>query len=246
MNQETDFVNSFHKFSKLNKFLIGLQCVSLIFTAYLFIEIGKTSSQEPMGAAIVEYVFGYLFIAFSIFLLLLFSVGVFSLNAERKAFKWIGIFGIIACVLPGLSLIQFVNFLVTGNVKVIILFICDAVLLAIKPVYYFMMSKEVTDRFSKSHASCWKRLFVIGILFILCLGAMYVFSEIHDSHVGGVITDDYFDTLDFWARIVKISTIVSIIVFLIRMVYEFICTGNLEKTLLAENGKENALSDVQD
>ncbi|MBO4325300.1 MAG: hypothetical protein J5845_07915 [Lachnospiraceae bacterium] len=53
-------------------------------------------------------------------------------------------------------------------------------ILAIKPVYYELMRREVSERVSPEYASRWRNLLIIDFAFILLCAVAYVFFIMQD------------------------------------------------------------------
>lgn len=181
MNRNSEFAYTFGDLAGIIKFSIVAQGIAGLFLIWFFI-LPNIGESVDLGNVIYFFISLLALLGGAVFFLVLmfiFSASLKKLKRFRKSFGILSVFGCIACVLPVAG-----SFYLAGVSNSYIMYIVSAMIgmaiLAIKPVYYELMRREVSERVSPEYASRWRNLLIIDFAFILLCAVAYVFFIMQD------------------------------------------------------------------
>ena len=227
MGQNNGFSDSFRKVAKVSMRCILAQAVMIAYLICSLFGYLVKDNDAPYGSLIVAILVGIgILIAH-----LIFCVNLDKLEEYKKGFKTVSVYGTAACLLTLTGLISVVTVFQSALLQAVVGVIIAILIVSVKPVYYWLMHKEISERMPGKMEVLWRILLILGIvaifLFVAALGSA-LFYNVHDyrwQDAHKVFQDIAFNVLLF----------VAPIVYVVRIVFEFICTLMMSKRLKETN-----------
>lgn len=220
MVQNYEFTDSYGKVAKASMLCILAQAVIIVYFIHFlikcFIMDYEVTLDSMLGTFFVAILFGLgFFIAH-----LLFCVALGKIGDYNKGFKYLSIYGTIACLLPLTGFVAVVQIFQSDMLMVVAAVIIAILVISVKPIYYWLMQKEISDRMPGKTLILWRILFIIGIAVVILCVMAFVCAEYYHAHdykwkeAHKAFNDFLIDGVVF----------VAMILYVVRMIFEFICT----------------------
>ena len=220
MNQDYEFADSFGKTAKASMLCIlaqaGIIAYYIWFLVERFVKDYDVTLDSLLGSFMLALLVGIVFFIAH----LLFCVAIGKLGDYNNGFKILSVYGTIACLLPLTGFVAVVQIFQSELLMVVVAVIIAILVISVKPIYYWLMQKEISKRMPGKAVIFWRVLFIIGSVVILLCVVTFVCAEYYHAH-------DY-----KWKEahkafndfIVDGALFVAAIIYVIRMIFEFICT----------------------